>query len=237
MGKYKRLLLKISGEALGGESGKGLSPSFLESLAEEIKNVLEYGIQLGIVVGGGNFFRGGEAAKNGMERGIADQIGMLATMMNALALQDIFMRKGIKNQIFSALEINRLSQPIHLPAIRHFVSKKGVAIMAGGVGSPYFTTDTAAVLRALEIKADVICKATKVDGIYDKDPIKYKDAQKFDTINYDKAISLRLKVMDQTAFALCQENRLPIVVFKLAKGNILKIVKGEKIGTLVKGGS
>ncbi|MDD5091322.1 MAG: UMP kinase [Candidatus Wallbacteria bacterium] len=234
MAQFKRVLLKLSGEALGGESGEGISPLFLEELAREIRDVVKQGVELGIVIGGGNFFRGVNAERTGMDRVVADHIGMLATLMNSLALQNLLERNGLDSRVMSAIEVNKVCEPyIRRKALSH-LEKGCVCIFAAGLGSPYFTTDTAAVLRAIEIKAEAIIKATKVDGVYNKDPKKFKNAKRISELTFQKALEMNVKVMDSTAFTLCQENDLPIIVFNLKKGNIKKIIAGEKIGSIVR---
>jgi len=233
---YQRVLLKLSGEALEGERSFGIDFDTVNVIAQEIKEVVELGVQLGIVVGGGNIWRGAEAAKRGMERSAADYTGMLATLINCLALQNALEHIGVQTRVQSALGIQEIAEPyIQRRAIRH-LEKGRVVIFAGGTGNPFFTTDTAASLRAVEIRAEVIMKATKVDGVYDRDPVGNKDAVMFKNIKYNEVLSKNLKVMDATAISLCRENRLPIVVFNLRKtGNIKAVICGENIGTLVEG--
>ena len=232
---FKRVLLKLSGEALAGSQRFGVDASRIHEIAAELADVhrsLE--VEIAIVVGGGNFFRGvAEQARN-MDRVSADHMGMLATVINALALQDALEKQDIHTRVQSAIEMNQVAEPfIRRRAIRH-LEKKRIVIFAGGTGNPYFSTDTAASLRAMEIKADAILKATKVDGIYDADPMVVKDAQKFSEISYMEVLKRGLKVMDSTAISLCKDNNLPIVVFNLnQRGNIAKVVSGEKIGSLV----
>lgn len=232
--QYKRILLKLSGEALMGEKQYGIDPKRLAEYAEEIKEVAEKGIQVAIVIGGGNIFRGLAGASQGMDRVQGDHMGMLATVINALALQSALEETNVQTRVQSAIKINEVAEPfIRRRAIRH-LEKGRVVIFGGGTGNPYFTTDSAAVLRAIEINADVILKGTRVDGIYTSDPEKNKNATKFDTITFNDVLSKGLKVMDTTAFTLSQENELPIVVFDMnTKGNLLKIVSGESIGTTV----
>ncbi len=231
---YKRVLLKLSGEALAASQGFGVDPIRIHEIAAELADVKSLGVDIAIVVGGGNFFRGVAEQAKEMDRVSADQMGMLATVINALALQDALEKQGVFTRIMSAIEMNQVAEPfIRRRAIRH-LEKGRIVIFAGGTGSPYFSTDTAASLRAMEIKADVILKATKVDGIYDADPVKVKDAKKFAEISYMDVLRLGLRVMDATAISLCQENNLPIVIFNLnGEGNIRKVVSGEKIGSLV----
>jgi uridylate kinase len=231
---YKRIVLKLSGEALEGERGFGIDPTTIASIAQQIKNVRESGVDIVCIIGGGNFFRGVEGEKNGIDRATADYIGMLATVMNGLVMSDALEKIGVQTRVQSALEIKALCEPyIRRRAMRH-LEKGRVVIFAAGTGNPYFTTDTAAALRAVEMNAEVILKATKVDGVYDKDPMKHKDAKKFTKLTYLNVIKKQLRVMDTTATSLCMENQLPIVVFNLNQpGNIRRVVMGEKIGTLV----
>lgn len=232
--QYKRILLKLSGEALMGERQYGIDPKRLAEYADEIKQVVEKGVEVAIVIGGGNIFRGLSGASNGMDRVQGDHMGMLATVINGLALQSALEDKGVQTRLQSAIKINEVAEPfIRRRAIRH-LEKGRVVIFGGGTGNPYFTTDSAAVLRAIEIEADVILKGTRVDGIYTSDPEKDKNATKFDTISFKDVLTKGLKVMDTTAFTLSHENELPIVVFDMnKKGNLLKIVSGENIGTVV----
>jgi len=231
---YKRILLKLSGEALMGDKQYGIDPARLADYAEEIKAVVEKGIQVAIVIGGGNIFRGLAGASSGMDRVQGDHMGMLATVINGLALQSALEDKGVQTRLQSAIKINEVAEPfIRRRAMRH-LEKGRVVIFGGGTGNPYFTTDSAAVLRAIEVEADVILKGTRVDGIYTSDPEKDKTATKFDTISFNDVLRKGLKVMDTTAFTLSQENELPIVVFDMnKKGNLLKIVSGQNIGTVV----
>ena len=235
--KYKRIILKISGEALQGARGYGIDPAVATSIASQIKDVWELGVQTAIVVGGGNIFRGLSASAHGMDRTIADYMGMLATVMNGMALQDALEKVGVPTRVLSAIEIKELAEPfIRRRAIRH-LDKGRVVIFVGGTGNPYFTTDTTAALRASEIHAEVILKATKVDGIYSSDPVVNKNAEKFDRLTYIDVLKKKLKVMDSTATSLCMDNDIPIIVFDLnVDGNIKKAVTGEKIGTLVYAG-
>lgn len=232
--QYKRILLKLSGEALMGNQQYGIDPSRLDSYAEEIKSVVDRGVEVAIVIGGGNIFRGVAGASRGMDRVQGDHMGMLATIINGLALQSALENKDVDTRLQSAIKINEVAEPfIRRRAMRH-LEKGRVVIFGGGTGNPYFTTDSAAVLRAIEIEADVILKGTRVDGIYTSDPEKDKSATKFDTITFQDVLRKGLKVMDTTAFTLSQENELPIVVFDMnKKGNLLKIVSGENIGTVV----
>lgn len=232
--RYKRIMLKISGEALMGDRGYGIDPVVINTIANEIKEVYKLGIQIAVVIGGGNIFRGLVASASGMERASADYMGMLATVLNALALQDALEKRGVLTRVQTAIEMRELAEPyIRRRAIRH-LEKKRVVIFAAGTGNPYFTTDTAASLRAMEIGAEVILKGTKVNGVYDSDPMKNKNAKKFDKLNYLDVLQKGLKVMDATAISLCMDNNLPIIVFNLKKsGNIKRIVLGEKVGTIV----
>ena len=232
--RYNRVLLKISGEALMGSQSFGIDPKVPERLANEIKPAWDAGVQIAIVVGGGNIFRGVSGAAAGMDRAQADNMGMLATVMNSLSLQDCFERHGMSCRVMSAIEMRSVAEPyIRRRAIRH-LEKGRVVIFGAGTGNPYFTTDTAASLRACEIDAEVLMKATKVDGIYDKDPVKYPDAQRFDSITYLDVLAKELKVMDATATALCHDNSLPIIVFNLEEpGAIDRALRGETVGTIV----
>lgn len=231
---YKRILLKLSGEALMGEKQYGIDPKRLSEYAREIKVVVEKGVEVAIVIGGGNIYRGISGASNGMDRVQGDFMGMLATVINGLALQSALEDAGLETRLQSAIKINEVAEPfIRRRAIRH-LEKGRVVIFGGGTGNPYFTTDSAAVLRAIEVEADVILKGTRVDGIYTSDPEKDKSATKFDSITFKDVLTRGLKVMDTTAFTLSQENKLPIVVFDMNKrGNLLKLVLGENIGTVV----
>jgi uridylate kinase len=231
---FKRILLKLSGEALAGDKGFGVDTAQIHSIAAEIREVNELGVEIALVVGGGNFFRGVAEQARDMDRVSADHMGMLATVINSLALQDALEKQGVFTRVMSALEMNQVAEPfIRRRALRH-LEKGRVVIFAGGTGNPYFSTDTAASLRAMEIKADVIMKATKVDGIYTADPKLVSDATKFDTITYLDVLKRGLRFMDATAISLCQENNLPIVIFNLTvRGNIKRVVQGEKVGSLV----
>jgi uridylate kinase len=231
---YRRILLKLSGEILAGGEGYGLSASRLGQIADELAGVHAAGVELGVVVGGGNIYRGLSAAAAGMDRVVGDQMGMLATVINSLALQDALEQRGIKTRVMSAIDMQRIAEPfIRRRAIRHLEKGRAV-IFAAGTGNPYFTTDTAAVLRAIEIGADVVLKGTKVDGVYDHDPVQVPTARLYDRVSYRVVLGQELKVMDSTAFQLCRDNRLPIVVFNLnVSGNLLKIVRGAPVGTLV----
>jgi uridylate kinase len=236
--KYKRVLLKLSGEALINSDGYGINPDVMISIASQVKEIVaSKGVEVAIVVGGGNIFRGMAASARGMDRAIADYIGMLATVMNALALQDALEGEGVFTRVQSAITMQEVAEPyIRRRAIRH-LEKGRVVIFAAGTGNPYFSTDTAAALRALEIGADIILKATKVDGVYDSDPMLNPKAKKFSRLSYIDVLNKGLKVMDATAISLCMDNNLPIVVFNLAEsGNIQRVLAGEDIGTLVQGG-
>jgi uridylate kinase len=231
---YKRILLKLSGEALAGTQGTGINTTVLKQIAQDIKIAHATGIEIGLVIGGGNIFRGIAASAEGMDRASSDYMGMLATCINALALQDALEKENVPTRVQSAIEMAEIAEPyIRRRAIRH-LEKGRIVIFGAGTGNPYFTTDTAASLRAMEINAQILMKATKVDGIYDKDPVKNKDAKKYDKISYIDVLNQGLQVMDSTAISLCMDNRLPIMTFDLAKpGNILKAILGENIGTLV----
>lgn len=231
---YKRILLKISGEALLGKQSAGVDPEVANYIADEIKSLSAIGVQLGIVVGGGNIFRGIEASSKGMDRTTADYMGMLATVINSLALQSALEERGLPTRVQSSIEMREIAEPfIQRRAIRH-LEKGRIVIFAGGTGNPYFSTDTAAALRAVEIRADVIMKATKVDGVYNTDPVKDKTAVMFNKIRYIDVLTKNLKVMDATAISLCRDNLLPIIVFNMQKkGNIRKAICGQKIGTYV----
>ncbi|MHB1398814.1 MAG: UMP kinase [Trichloromonadaceae bacterium] len=233
---YKRILLKLSGEALAGQQGYGIDPEVIGGIATEIRDVIELGVQVAVVIGGGNIFRGVAAASRGMDRASADYMGMLATVMNSLALQDALEKVGVATRVQSAIEMQEIAEPyIRRRAVRH-LEKGRVVIFGAGTGNPYFTTDTAASLRAMEINAEVILKATKVDGIYTADPTKDKNAVKYSSLTYLDVLKLGLQVMDATATSLCMDNNLPIVVFDLtARGNIQRVILGEAIGTIVKG--
>ena len=234
--RYKRILLKISGEILIGEGNFGIDPGVMQQIAREVKEVRSLGVEVAIVIGGGNIFRGVEGSVKGMERASADYMGMLATVINALALQNALEKMGVPTRVQSAIEMRALAEPyIRRKAIRH-LEKYRVVIFAAGTGNPYFTTDTAAALRAMEIGAQVILKATKVDGVYSSDPAINAQAKKYATIGYIDVLKKGLSVMDSTAISLCMDNNLPIVVFNVkGKGNIRKIVQGKTVGTLVRG--
>ena len=232
--QFKRILLKLSGEALMGEQGFGVDPEVASRIASEVTEVRQMGVQVAIVVGGGNFIRGVAASAMGIDRVVADNMGMLATIINSLALQDALEKKGSHTRVATAIEMRAVAEPFILRrAIRH-MEKDRVVILAGGTGNPYFSTDTAAALRAIEIKAEVILKATKVDGVYDADPQKFPDAKKFAEISYLDVLAKSLAVMDSTAISLCMNNHLPIIVFNLTvPGNLKRVILGEKIGSLV----
>ena len=232
---YKRILLKLSGEALLGDRSYGIDPKRIAQYAKDIKSILDLGVEVAIVIGGGNIFRGVSAASNGIDRVQGDYMGMLATVINGMALQSSLEEEKIQTRLQTAIKIEAVAEPyIKRKAVRH-LEKKRVVIFGGGTGNPFFTTDSAAVLRAIEVSADVILKGTRVDGVYDSDPEKNEKAVKFDFISFSDVIGRNLKVMDSTAFTLSQENNLPIVVFNMNKpGNLLKVIKGDKIGTLIK---
>jgi len=231
---FRRILLKLSGEALMGSQGFGIDPAGVARIAEEVEEVRKLGVEVGIVMGGGNFIRGVVASETGIDRVVADQMGMLATVINSLALQDALEKRGCHTRVTTAIEIRQIAEPfIRRRAIRH-LEKGRVVIFAAGTGSPYFSTDTAAALRAIETKAEVILKATKVDGVYDADPQKVSHAKMFSQINYLDLLSRGLKVMDTTAISMCMDNSLPIIVFNLnVPGNLKRVILGEKVGSLV----
>jgi uridylate kinase len=231
---FSRVLLKLSGEALMGEQPFGIDPAVTTQIAKEIGEIQELGVQTGVVIGGGNLFRGLAASARGMDRATADYMGMLATVINALALQDALEHNGVTTRVATAIEMRAVAEPfIRRRAVRH-LEKGRVVVFAAGTGNPYFTTDTAAALRAMEMKADVILKGTKVDGIYTADPMLHQDATKFDEISYLKVLERGLKVMDATAISLCMDNKLPIVVFNLlTPGNLRRVIMGEPVGTTV----
>ena len=232
---YKRILLKLSGEALLGERSYGIDPKRIAQYAKDIKDIIGLGVEVAIVIGGGNIFRGVSAASNGIDRVQGDYMGMLATVINGMALQSSLEEEKIQTRLQTAIKIEAVAEPyIKRKAVRH-LQKKRVVIFGGGTGNPFFTTDSAAVLRAIEISADVILKGTRVDGVYNSDPEKNKKAIKFDSILFSEVISKNLKIMDSTAFTLSQENNLPIIVFNMNKpGNLFKLINGEKIGTIIK---
>lgn len=235
MSQYQRILLKISGEALAGSNSFGLDPERVKSLAAEIAEVSRTGVQVGLVVGGGNFFRGVAAAAKNMDRVTGDHMGMLATVINALAFQDALEKQGIPTRVMTAIEMHQVAEPyIRRRAIRH-LEKGRIVVFAAGTSNPYFSTDTAATLRALEIKADIIAKATRVDGVYDKDPHKYADAVRFTEIGYTEVLAKSLAVMDASAVAMCRDNALEIMVFNMSvTGNIMRMAMGEPIGTIIR---
>jgi uridylate kinase len=233
---YRRVLLKLSGESLMGDTVVGIDQSVVDGIAIEVRDVAALGVQLGIVVGGGNIFRGLAASGKGMDRTTADYMGMLATVINSLALQSALEQLGVSVRVQTAIEMRQIAEPfIQRRAIRH-LEKGRVVIFAAGTGNPYFTTDTAATLRAVEIRADILLKATKVDGVYDRDPVVHAGAVMYNKINYDEVLSSNLKVMDAAAIALCRDNAMPLIVFNLLKtGNIRRVICGESVGTVVGG--
>lgn len=233
--KFKRVLLKLSGESLMGRNSYGLDPNVLSQYAMDIKSIIDIGVQVAVVIGGGNIYRGMNEKETGIERAQGDYMGMLATVINGVAMQSMLEKVGVQTRLQSAIKMDQVAEPfIRRKAIRH-LEKGRVVIFGAGTGNPYFTTDTAGSLRAVEINADAILKGTRVDGIYDSDPEKNPDAKKFDSLTYQDAIRKNLKVMDMTAFTLCEENRMPIVVFDMNKeGNLLHIIQGKNIGTIVK---
>lgn len=232
---FSRIVLKLSGEALQGENKYGIDPEAITSIGGQVKDVHDLGVQVAVVVGGGNIFRGMSASSRGMDRSTADYMGMLATIINALALQDAFEKLSVATRVMTAIEMKELAEPyIRRRAVRH-LEKGRIVIFAGGTGNPYFTTDTASVLRAIEINAEVLLKATKVDGIYEDDPLTNPKAKRFSELEYIQVLNKRLKVMDAAAISLCMDNELPIIVFDLHKhGNIKRVVFGESIGTVVR---
>jgi uridylate kinase len=232
--RYRRVLLKLSGDFLAGPSGFGIEPDLAEAIAAQIKPVVELGVQLAIVIGAGNIWRGRIGLEHGMERATADYMGMLATVINSLALQDALERAGLITRVQTAVEMRAVAEPyIRRRAIRH-LEKGRVVIFGAGTGNAYFSTDTAAALRAMEIDAEVLFKATKVDGVYDKDPLKHPEARRFEHLTYIQALNLGIKVMDSTALSLCMDNNLPIIVFKLQPpDSLLRVIRGERIGTLI----
>jgi uridylate kinase len=232
--KYRRILLKISGEVLAGDGSFGVDPERVKALASEIAELAQSGVQIGLVVGGGNFFRGVAAAAQKMERVTADHMGMLATVINALALQDALEKAGAPTRVMTAIQMHSVAEPyIRRRAIRH-LEKGRIVIFAAGTSNPYFSTDTAATLRGLEIHAEVVAKATRVDGVYDKDPLKHADAVRFSEIGYSDVLARNLRVLDASAVAMCRDNHMPIVVFNLnVRGNIMRMAMGEPIGTLI----
>ncbi len=234
---YRRILVKLSGEALMGQDAHGVNREVLARVVGELKDVVQAGVQLAVVIGGGNILRGGVLGAQGMDRSTADYMGMLATVINALSLQEALERSDVPTRVQSALRIDQVAEPyVRRRAIRH-LEKGRVVVFAAGTGNPFFTTDTAATLRAMEIGADIMLKATKVDGVYSKDPAKHADAERFDVLHYDEVLDRRLAVMDATAITLCRDQNLPLRVFSINKpGSLLRIVRGENEGTLVRGG-
>ncbi len=234
MAKYGRILLKLSGEVLAGEGSFGIDPGRVAALSAEVSEVAKTGVQIGLVVGGGNFFRGVAASARNMDRVAADHMGMLATVINALALQDALEKQGVPTRVMTAIEMHEVAEPyIRRRAIRH-LEKGRIVVFAAGTSNPYFSTDTAATLRGLEIKSEVVAKATRVDGVYDKDPLTNSDAVRYPEIGYSDVLAKNLKVMDASAVAMCRDNRMPIVVFNLnVHGNIMRMAMGEPIGTLI----
>jgi len=231
---YKRLLLKISGEALAGQEKHGFQVKIIDQIAEQIKRIHELGLEVGLVIGAGNIFRGALGESLGLKRFVGDQMGMLATVINSLAFQDVLAKKGLPARVMTALKIQEVAEPYYIPQALEYLQEKQVLIIAGGTGNPFFTTDTAASLRAIELEADLLLKATRVDGVFSGDPEKDDQAQKIDQISYLEVIKRGLKVMDLTAISLCQDNNLPIMVFDLfKKESLLKIVSGQKIGTKI----
>ena len=231
---YKKILLKLSGEALMGEQEFGISSDVITSYAKQIKEISDLGVEVSIVIGGGNIFRGISGAAQGVDRVTGDHMGMLATVINSLALQNSIEKLGIPTRVQTAIEMPKVAEPFIKRRAQRHLEKGRVVIFGAGTGNPYFTTDTAAALRAIEMETDVVIKATKVDGIYDKDPVKYPDAKKYETVTYNEVLAKDLKVMDATAISLCRENKLPIIVFNsLIEGNLKKVVMGEHIGTTV----
>jgi len=232
--QYKRILLKISGEILAGEDNYGINPRMIQEIAQEIQEIKDMGVEVAIVIGGGNIFRGVAASSKGMDRASADYMGMLATVLNALALQDALEKIGVQTRVQTAIEMREVAEPyIRRKAIRH-LEKNRVVIFGAGTGNPYFTTDTTASLRAMEIGAEVILKATKVDGVYDRDPLKDPGAKKYEELTYLDVLKKQIKVMDATAISLCMEHHLPVVVFNIGgRGNMQRIILGEKAGTLI----
>lgn len=233
---FQRVLLKLSGEALVGDLEYGISPEVVRKVAGEVMEVRALGVEVAIVIGGGNIYRGVAASAGGMDRASADQMGMLATVINSLALQDALEKAGVFTRVMSAIEMNQIAEPyIRRRAVRH-LEKGRVVIFAAGTGNPFFTTDTAAALRAMEVRSQVILKATRVDGVYDHDPLIHKNARKFERLSYIEVLNRGLKIMDATAISLCMDNHLPIIVFNLTqKGNITRVVLGQKIGTIIGG--
>ena len=231
---YKKILLKLSGEALMGDQEFGISSDVITSYAKQIKEIVDLGVEVSIVIGGGNIFRGISGAAQGVDRVTGDHMGMLATVINSLALQNSIEKLGVPTRVQTAIEMPKVAEPFIKRRAQRHLEKGRVVIFGAGTGNPYFTTDTAAALRAIEMETDVVIKATKVDGIYDKDPVKYPDAIKYETVTYNEVLAKDLKVMDATAISLCRENKLPIIVFNsLDEGNLKKVIMGEHIGTTV----
>ena len=231
---YKKILLKLSGEALMGDQEFGISSDVIASYAKQIKEIVDLGVEVSIVIGGGNIFRGISGAAQGVDRVTGDHMGMLATVINSLALQNSIEKLGVPTRVQTAIEMPKVAEPFIKRRAQRHLEKGRVVIFGAGTGNPYFTTDTAAALRAIEMETDVVIKATKVDGIYDKDPIKYPDAKKYETVTYNEVLAKDLKVMDATAISLCRENKLPIIVFNsLIEGNLKRVIMGENIGTTV----
>jgi uridylate kinase len=230
---YRRALVKISGEALMGDQPYGVDPAQVDRIAADVVKARDLDVQIGLVIGGGNIFRGVAGAARGMERSTADYMGMLATVINALALQDAIEREGVPTRVMTALEIKQVAEPYIRRRATHHLKREHIVIFAAGTGNPYFSTDTAAALRAMEIRAEALLKATKVDGIYDRDPRKHADATMYETVSYDQFLAQHLGVMDSTAVTLCRENGMPIRVFKMTPGNIRRVCLGEKVGTTV----
>ena len=231
---YKKILLKLSGEALMGDQEFGISSDVITSYAKQIKEIVDLGVEVSIVIGGGNIFRGISGAAQGVDRVTGDHMGMLATVINSLALQNSIEKLGVPTRVQTAIEMPKVAEPFIKRRAQIHLEKGRVVIFGAGTGNPYFTTDTAAALRAIEMETDVVIKATKVDGIYDKDPVKYPDAKKYETVTYNEVLAKDLKVMDATAISLCRENKLPIIVFNsLDEGNLKKVIMGEHIGTTV----
>ena len=231
---YKKILLKLSGEALMGDQEFGISSDVIASYAKQIKEIVDLGVEVSIVIGGGNIFRGLSGAAQGVDRVTGDHMGMLATVINSLALQNSIEKLGVPTRVQTAIEMPKVAEPFIKRRAQRYLEKGRVVIFGAGTGNPYFTTDTAAALRAIEMETDVVIKATKVDGIYDKDPVKYPDAKKYETVTYNEVLAKDLKVMDATAISLCRENKLPIIVFNsLIEGNLKRVVMGEHIGTTV----
>ncbi len=232
--RYKRILLKLSGEALAGESGQGISGEILENFTQDIRSLVEMGTEVGIVIGGGNIHRGVAGAADGMDRSVSDHMGMLATIINSIALCDKLSRSGMKAKVMTTLEMDAIAEHYTYRKAQEYLNDGYVVIFGGGTGNPYFTTDTASSLKACEIGAEVLLKATKVDGVYDKDPMKHSDAVRYEKLSFTEALNKGLKVMDSTAFAMCMENNVDIIVFDTFKaGNMKKVVMGEEIGTTV----